>query len=291
MSFKSRVRSYVERVENQLESCLPKADDIPIQLHAAMRHAVFNGGKRLRPLLAYATGEVLEIPPERIDSVAVAVELIHCYSLVHDDLPAMDDDDLRRGQPTVHRAFDDATAILAGDALQGLAFEALASSGYDGSQEAVKLLARAAGSRGMAGGQALDLQFESTCPDRETLEKMFKLKTGALLSTTVMMAAALGSRVPADVADNLKRFGECIGIAFQIKDDLLDIEGETRVIGKPAGSDLVQHKATWPGLFGLQAARERIDELMDETRECLNRLPGDTEPLNWLAERIVSRDH
>lgn len=287
MAFEQRIQNYIDRTDASLHQLLPSAGTVPKNLAEAMRYAVFNGGKRIRPLLTYAAAEALNIDAAQVDIQAAAVELIHCYSLVHDDLPAMDDDDLRRGQPTVHRAFDEATAILAGDGLLPLAFEALAESGA--AAEVMAVLANAAGARGMVGGQALDLSFEATRPDRQALETMFRLKTGALIRAATEMPAA--GRFPADdpVRRALVKYAESIGLAFQIVDDLLDIEGTTEQIGKPAGSDLQHDKATWPALFGIEASREQAESLMQQASRALERLPGDTGGLAWLGRRIVHR--
>ncbi len=289
MAFQQRIQAYTERTNAGLERLLPTASSGQSSLHDAMRYAVFNGGKRIRPLLSYAAAEALAIIPESVDAQAAAVELIHCYSLVHDDLPAMDDDDLRRGQPTVHRAFDEATAILAGDGLLTLAFEALALA--DAPAGVVGVLAQAAGAHGMVGGQALDLSFESTRPDKAQLEQMFRQKTGALIRAAVEMPAA--SVVCSSDRDReraaLVEYAEAIGLAFQIVDDLLDIEGTTEQIGKPAGSDMERNKATWPALFGVKIAREQARALLQQAERALEQLPGDTGGLIWLGRRIVER--
>ncbi|MDT8408200.1 MAG: polyprenyl synthetase family protein [Wenzhouxiangellaceae bacterium] len=274
-------------MESTLEAWLGDPGQEPKTLNAAMHYAVFNGGKRIRPLLCFAAAEALDLEPGRVDPMAAAVELIHCYSLVHDDLPAMDDDDLRRGKPTIHRAFDEATAILAGDALQTLAFGGLAQTAAP--LGAIEELARASGSRGMAGGQAMDLAFEATRPGREQLETMFQMKTGALIRAAVVMPATLLHPPEDPVRKALIEYAESIGLAFQIVDDLLDIEGSTDEIGKPSGSDARQNKATWPMLFGIDAARERSDQLMETANAALARIPGNTEGLAWLGSRIVNR--
>lgn len=286
MGFSERANGYIERVEATLDRWLPAESAEPQALHAALRYAVFNGGKRIRPLLSFAAAEATDLSPSDVDAMAAAVELIHCYSLVHDDLPAMDDDDLRRGKPTVHKAFDEATAILAGDALLTLAFEGMARDRV--SAAAIGELAAASGSAGMVGGQAMDMAFEATKPTREALERMFRKKTGALIRAAVVMPmAARGADDPLYRA--LGEYAEAIGLAFQIVDDLLDIEGSTEEIGKPAGSDAARDKATWPALFGLEASRRHADELTEAAWSALSRLPGETEGLRWLGERIVQR--
>lgn len=288
MPFADRTPELIQRVENTLDAWLPPETENPTSLHQAMRYAVFNGGKRIRPLLCYASAELLEVEPERVDAIAAAIELIHCYSLVHDDLPAMDDDDLRRGQPTVHRAFDEATAILCGDALQTLAFAGLAE--HAANTRLIVYLARASGSRGMAGGQALDLMFESTRPDQAAIERMFQLKTGALLTAAVMMPALQQPDMNDSAQKPLQDFAESVGLAFQIIDDLLDVEGTSEQIGKPAGSDQAQEKASWPILFGIEPARRRAQVLVDTAAFSLKQLNGNTEPLHWMAERILRRN-
>lgn len=286
----------VARVNDALKSRLNAAPEQADRLREAMHYVVFNGGKRVRPLLVYASGQWLDLPTEQLDAPACAVELIHCYSLVHDDLPAMDDDDLRRGRPTAHLAFDEATAILAGDALQAMAFEILSSDERlgkhpDGALDMIAQLARSCGVGGMAGGQSLDLLMEGTHPDQQSIEHMFQLKTGALIESSILMPCALRTDLDRSRRDLLARFARNIGLAFQIRDDLLDIEGQPEIIGKATGADQAHHKASWPGLFGLEAARKRIDELADEALECLDRLDGDTSMLAWLARRLVRRDH
>jgi len=286
MHFSDRADDYRTRVESTLDRWLPAEHDDPPTLHRAMRYSVFNGGKRIRPLLTYAAAEVIGLSLNEADAMGAAVELVHCYSLVHDDLPAMDNDDLRRGKPTVHKAFDEATAILAGDALLTLSFAGMARAGTP--VEAIGELAGAAGSTGMVGGQAMDLSFEATRPTRESLEAMFRRKTGALIRAAVVMpAAACHSNDPVRLA--LVEYAEAIGLAFQIIDDLLDVEGSTEEIGKPAGSDLERDKATWPALFGTGAARQHADALIETAWAALERLPGDTDGLRWLGERIINR--
>jgi farnesyl diphosphate synthase len=291
-----RCRGLVDRVEAALKAHLTAGQGDGDLLHQAMQYAVFNGGKRLRPLLVYATGLALGLEPEELDAPACAVELIHCYSLVHDDLPAMDDDDLRRGRPTTHLAFDEATAILAGDALQALAFEILANDTRLSRQPAAGLamiaeLTRACGANGMAGGQSLDLQMEGRRPDQQAVEHMFALKTGALIRASVLMPCALVADPPARCTTALRRFADAIGLAFQIRDDLLDIEGQTEILGKAAGADQAHDKASWPALFGVEAARTRITDLKDEADRCLAAVDGDTQLLEWLGERLVQRDY
>jgi farnesyl diphosphate synthase len=289
--FQQRIDYYTDRVAKKLDSVLPEPGVEPGRLHEAMRYSVFNGGKRVRPLLVYATGECLDVSEHQLDAPAAAIELIHAFSLVHDDLPAMDDDDLRRGKPTVHRQFDEATAILAADALQPLAFSVLADiDGVSGDRQVrlVKLIADACGSIGMTGGQSIDLRAEGRALDVAEVEHMYALKTGALIHASIMSAALLADNTPAEHTAALEGFSRAIGVAFQIRDDLLDVEGHTDVIGKTAGSDERLNKATYPGLFGVEASRRRCDELLSEGLQYLEVLDGPGS-LAWLAQFIVDR--
>lgn len=291
-SFEDRIDYYQQRIDERLDRALPKAATIPGRLHDAMRYAVFNGGKRVRPLLVYATGECLGVSPGQLDSPAMAIELIHAFSLVHDDLPAMDDDDLRRGKPTVHIQFDEATAILAADALQPLAFSVLAAvtGTSDSTRTAlVRLVAEAAGSIGMTGGQSIDLSAEGQSLSVAELEHMYSLKTGALIHAAIMSACLLRDDLDRGHVDALDGFGRLVGVAFQIKDDILDVEGETDVIGKPSGSDEKLGKATYPSLFGIEASRTRCNELLEQALARLDQFGTEAAPLEWLARYIVAR--
>ena len=290
--FSDRVPDYTRRVAGKLSSALPEPSVTPCRLHEAMRYSVLNGGKRIRPLLVYATGEALGIHTDCLDAPAVAIELIHAFSLVHDDLPAMDNDDLRRGRPTVHRQFDEATAILAADALQPLAFRVLATAeGCTQAQRAqlVEIVAQACGSLGMTGGQSIDLSSEGLHLPEAELEHMYSLKTGALIEAAVVSATVLSDSLPAEKRDALLRFSRNIGVAFQIKDDILDVVGETDVIGKRAGSDQRLQKATYPSLFGVDAAGKRCDALLRAGMEELDAFGSAAEPLRWLSQYIVER--
>jgi len=292
VTFENRIAHYTERVASKLDSVLPAAAHSPKLLHDAMRYAVFNGGKRVRPLLVYAAGECLQVPQPILDAPAAAIELIHAFSLVHDDLPAMDDDDLRRGKPTVHRQYDEATAILAADALQPLAFSVLADIADASPQTAsrlVKLVADACGSLGMTGGQSLDLSAEGRELDVDEIEHMYAMKTGALIHASVVSAAMLSDTVSAEQAASIDAFGRTIGIAFQIKDDILDVEGETEIIGKQSGADQRLNKATYPGLVGIEKARQRCDELLESALQKLDDFGEDAASLRWLARFIVER--
>ncbi len=292
MKFEDRIDRYTQRVNNCLDAALPPAALAPERLHEAMRYAVFNGGKRVRPLLTYATGECLGIDARYLDAPAVAIELIHAFSLVHDDLPAMDDDDLRRGKPTVHIQYDEATAILAADALQPLAFGVLANLegvSADARTALVRLIADACGSTGMTGGQSIDLAAEGEQLGAQELERMYSMKTGALIHAAIVSACIVHDDLPPEKADALDAFGRSIGIAFQIRDDILDVEGETRVIGKPAGADERLDKATYPKLFGVEESRRRCAELLDGALSNLQIFGDDASPLEWLARFIVDR--
>ena len=291
-TFENRVGHYTERVANALDSILPAATDEPRLLHDAMRYAVFNGGKRVRPLLVYAAGECLQVPAQSLDAPAVAIELVHAFSLVHDDLPAMDDDALRRGKPTVHCKYDEATAILAADALQPLAFSVLASTSELTPQvrsRLVKLVADACGSLGMTGGQSLDLSAEGQDLSVEQIEQMYAMKTGALIHASVVAAALVAEPLPSAQSAAIDAFGRTIGIAFQIKDDILDVTGETEIIGKQAGADQRLRKATYPGLLGVARAKQRCDELLASALEKLDDFGEAAAPLRWLARYIVER--
>lgn len=291
-TFENRIGQYSERVASALDAVLPAETDEPRLLHNAMRYAVFNGGKRVRPLLVYAAGECLQVPAKSLDAPATAIELMHTFSLVHDDLPAMDDDDLRRGKPTVHRKYDEATAILAADALQPLAFSVLASA-PDLSPQArtriVKMVADACGSLGMTGGQSLDLMAEGQQLSVEQIEQMYAMKTGALIHASVMSAALVAENLSSRQTAAIDAFGRTIGIAFQIKDDILDVTGDTEVIGKQAGADQKLSKATYPGLRGVANATLRCDELLASSLEKLDDFGDAAAPLRWLARFIVDR--
>ncbi len=292
-SLADKAAAWSERIAGCLDRALPASDQTPCRLHEAMRYAVLSGGKRVRPLLVYATGECLGVDPGKLDAPAAAIELIHAFSLVHDDLPAMDDDELRRGKPTVHRQFDEATAILAADALQPLAFHVIASSAaLDNNEKAaiVKTVSEACGSRGMTGGQSIDLASEGQTLSAHELAEMHYLKTGALIRACVISASCLANDLSAEKQAALDQFSRDIGLAFQIRDDILDVAGETGVIGKQAGADKKLSKATWPALFGLEEAHRRCDELLESGTRQLSVFGADAELLNLLAAYIVERE-
>lgn len=294
-AFAERVAAYQQRLRDSFERWLPAASCYPARLHEAMRYAS-DGGKRLRPLLVYAAGETLGLNPRALDAAACAIELIHVYSLVHDDLPAMDDDDLRRGRPTTHKAYDEATAILVGDGLQALAFHVLAcdqDAGLTAEQrlQMVAILADAAGSRGMVGGQAVDLQSEGQQLTLAELEALHVHKTGAMIRACILLAAAAAPALPDAQRDALDRYGKAIGLAFQIQDDVLDIESSSALLGKTAGKDEASLKSTYPAVMGLPAAKARAAELFDTARQALAPFNDAAEPLLWLARHIEGRDH
>ena len=285
-----RLARWLQRVEAELETSLPPPDQPPHGLHRAMRHAVLGGGKRVRPLLVYAAGCAVDANEADLDAAAAAVELVHAFSLVHDDLPAMDDDALRRGQPTVHVAFDEATAILAGDALQALAFERLARADVPAALRVdwLATLASASGAAGMCGGQALDMDGTGAALALPELERLHALKTGALIRAAVRMGGLAGTRDPERLA-SLDRFAAALGMAFQIRDDLLDIEASSDQLGKTAGKDQAQGKSTYPALLGPDGAREALARQAGLMDASLAQLHGDLEPLRVLSRLVVER--
>ena len=285
-----------KRFESALDQALPGEGVAPERLHQAMRYAVLDGGKRVRPVLVYAAGDALGLERNVLDGPACAVELIHAYSLVHDDLPAMDDDDLRRNKPTCHRAFDEATAILAGDALQTLAFQLLVRNRQMIATPEIRLkmietLAIASGSRGMAGGQALDLQAVGHEIDLVQLENMHIHKTGALIRASVTLGALQAQGADERILQGLDHYAKCIGLAFQVQDDILDVIGDTEELGKTQGKDQANDKPTYPALIGLDESRRMTERLCAEALDSLQSLDQRANPLRWLAEYIVQRRH
>lgn len=294
MSLNERLQVYQSCAENALDYWLPAADVQPCHLHEAMRYAVLGNGKRVRPVLVYAAGEAFGVDLENLNSPACAVELIHAYSLIHDDLPAMDNDDLRRGRPTCHKAFDEATAILAGDALQALAFHILAHSqdikvNAEQRLKMIDILAHASGSRGMAGGQAIDLASVGKKLNIAELENMHIHKTGALIRASVELGALSSEDIEITAFDKVSHYAKCIGLAFQIQDDILDVESDTETLGKPQGSDIQRNKPTYPDLLGLEGARKAARELHDEALDSLADFDGKADPLRWIANYIIER--
>ncbi len=283
---------WLERTEEQLQDALPDPELAPQRLHQAMRYAALGGGKRMRPMLVYATGYLFAAEEARLDAAAVAVELIHAYSLVHDDLPAMDDDDLRRGRPTTHIAFDEATAILAGDALQTRAFEILASAWMPASLalNCVQTLAGASGAAGMCGGQALDIDATGQQQAVADLKHMHGLKTGALIRAAVRMGALCGEASDAQLAQ-LDSFADTLGLAFQVRDDILDVEASSEQLGKTAGKDQAQDKSTFPSLLGMDGAKATLAELGAAMQAALIPFGQRAAALAALAELTVRRSH
>ncbi|SFN37182.1 polyprenyl synthetase family protein [Marinobacter pelagius] len=280
-------------VDAELDRCIDQsaASD---RLQDAMRYSVLGGGKRIRPALCLAAARAMGQASNSALAPACAVELIHAYSLIHDDLPAMDDDELRRGRPTTHIAFDEATAILAGDALQALAFGLLANgSGLDTESRLamVQELARAAGHQGMVGGQAIDLESVGKTLTLTQLETMHRHKTGALIEASVRMGALSAEQVDSSELDALTTYARVLGLAFQVQDDLLDIEGSTDVIGKPQGSDVARSKPTYPALLGLDGARQHLAELLQTAKASLERFGPEADPLRAMADYVVARTH
>lgn len=290
------IRRYQSRIEQVLDRCLQLADPGTPRLLEAMRYSVLGGGKRLRPVLVYCTGEALGARPQTLDAAAAAVELIHAYSLVHDDLPAMDDDDLRRGQPTCHKAYDEGTAVLAGDALQCLAFDVLASDVEPGMSaearlQALRILAHGIGTAGMAGGQAIDLEAVGRRLDIAQLEDMHRRKTGALLKASVLLGAVAAGVTSGPEYAALDRFGAELGLAFQIQDDILDVEGDVATLGKAVGADAALEKPTYPSLLGMDRARQLAQQARDNALDSLAVLGTRGAALARLAHFVVDRRH
>ncbi|HEY0681870.1 MAG TPA: farnesyl diphosphate synthase [Steroidobacter sp.] len=295
-NFAVQLKIWQARVEHELSARLPAIDVQPSRLHEAIRYSVLGGGKRVRPTLVYATGAALGIPETTLDAAACAVELIHAYSLVHDDLPAMDNDDLRRGRPTCHKAFDEATAILVGDSLQVLAFELLASGSGAPADPAVRLklvqlLAVASGTNGMAGGQALDLAAIGRKLSVADVEEMHVRKTGALIHAAVMMAAACAPNLSETTWRALDDYARAIGLAFQIQDDLLDVEGDVAVIGKATGADRALDKPTYPSVAGVEPSRQRMNELHARALAALKVTGLQAAPLAAMSDWLVLRKY
>jgi farnesyl diphosphate synthase len=283
--------AWTSRIEAALDRTLQQSDSSP-NLDAAMRYAALGGGKRLRPMLAYAAGKAFGATEESIDAAAIAAELIHAFSLVHDDLPAMDDDDLRRGRPTVHIAFDVATAILAGDALQALAFQVLADAPLPAGIRValVSELARASGAAGMCAGQALDMAATGQTLDLERLELLHSLKTGALIRASVRMGA-LSAGATREAFGPLDRYADALGLAFQIRDDILDVESSSAQLGKTVGKDHAQGKSTYPGLLGIPRSRQRLEALSETMQAALEPLGPPADALRKLAKFAIARSN
>ena len=295
-SITDRLTCYRNRVDQALLKHLPEANQTGTTLEAAMQYATLNGGKRIRPVLVYATGKAFHADPEILDVPACAIEFMHAYSLVHDDLPSMDDDDLRRGNPTCHIKYGEATAILAGDALQALAFTTLAISLKDKLDPSTIInmmdeLGRASGIEGMAAGQAIDLQAVGQTLDLAQLEAMHRCKTGALIKASVILGATCAHVSDVSVLANLRTYGDAIGLSFQIVDDILDVIGDTEVLGKTQGADIALNKPTFPSIMGLDGARAHADQQRDRAIDALHGYGEEFDELRDLASYIVSRSH
>jgi farnesyl diphosphate synthase len=287
--FQSRIDDFLKQ---KLE-CLAINDK---KLHQAMSYGLLIGGKRIRPYLVYITGEALGVDLNDLDGIAGAIECIHAYSLLHDDLPAMDDDDLRRGKPTCHKAFDEATAILAGDSLQTLAFDIIANHNFSKTvkPKQIKLiqqLVTASGYQGMCGGQALDLAATDKIITLEELEILHSLKTGALLEASVLMAAECSPEISNQEKEALKVYAQRVGLAYQVRDDIIDITSTQEQLGKPTGSDLASNKSTYPALLGLQGSQQKAENLFQQALQALDSLPYNTQPLTEFATFIIKRSH
>jgi len=285
-----------QRVESFFDRNLPSKNQAPTTLHGAIRYSAMNGGKRIRPALVYATAETLGLELFSVDCIAASIELMHSYSLIHDDLPAMDDDDLRRGKPTCHRAYDEATAILAGDAMQALAFSVLTDTSVPGPDSAIRSqlthqLALAVGSLGMAGGQAMDLAAVDKNISIEALEFIHRQKTGCLIRACIDMTQTCCTALNKNQRSSLLEFGEHLGIAFQIRDDILDVISDTDTLGKPQGSDRDQNKPTYVSILGLEESEKRCDKFYQQAIACLEDFKGESRWLRMLAEHIVCRKH
>ena len=292
--FQSRLETYQKRVNAALDKYLPTEDPPEHNLAEAIRYSVIGGGKRIRPAMVYAAGEAMGVSTDLLDIPACAVEMIHAYSLVHDDLPAMDDDDLRRGRPTCHKAFDEATAMLAGDALQALAYEILAKDDHveltpEHRIEMLSLLTEASGAHGMAGGQAVDLASVGKHLTLAQLEQMHRLKTGALIRASVLLGGMCKQYVSKEEIDMLSEYALCIGLSFQIQDDILDVVGDTETLGKPQGSDEEQKKPTFPAIIGLEESRKRALEQHQLALKILEPLDKKGDSLRQLSAYIVER--
>ena len=294
IAFQEWLKTHSERVESALDRLLDSQQTIPYRLHEAMRYAAQGGGKRIRPLLVYAAGQLGDQSSfqktEMLDAAAVAVECIHAYSLVHDDMPCMDDDDLRRGRPTVHKAFDEATALLVGDALQTRAFEVLANAPGDANQrlKLIACLAAASGSRGMAGGQAIDLESVGKKLDLPGLKQMHAMKTGALLSCAVELGG-IAANLNAEQLTQLNQYSKALGLAFQIVDDVLDATADSQTLGKTAGKDAAANKPTYVTLMGLDYAQQQAKELQEIAMSSLDGFGNQAQALKDLALLVVNR--
>lgn len=290
-TFQLWMKSIQGEVEVSLQEYLPSVQATPQRLHEAMAYAVLDGGKRVRPLLVFAAGKLFNAPQELLSRAACAVEMIHAYSLVHDDMPCMDDDALRRGKPTVHKKYDEATALLVGDALQAQAFLVLSESVASAEQKLpmIQLLAQASGSVGMCGGQAIDLASVGLSLTREQLEQMHRLKTGALLRASVILGAMSGKRLESNEIAALDAYSAAIGLAFQVVDDVLDATADSATLGKTAGKDAADNKPTYVSLLGLEASQQLAQQLCQDAHQALTIFGESAQHLHDLADLIVQR--
>jgi len=284
-------QSKVQQVEAALSKLLPLQSTEPKRLHEAMRYSTLNGGKRIRAMLVYATGHLLGLSNPVLDDIACSIELIHAYSLIHDDLPSMDDDDLRRGKPSCHKAFDEATAVLAGDALLTLAFETLSHADCSAEQKisCIQLLSQASGSLGMVGGQAIDLENEGKSVSIAEIENMHLHKTGALICSCITLAASLKLALDNEQFLQLKNYAQCVGLAFQVQDDILDETSSTETLGKTQGKDQQANKSTYPSLLGLSASKKFANRLHDDAISSLSSFDDRADYLRQIAHFTVSR--
>jgi farnesyl diphosphate synthase len=294
--FGAQLETWRLRMERALAARLPEPHRVPARLHEAMRYSVLGGGKRIRPALLFATARTLGMSEDEVEAAACAIELVHVYSLVHDDLPAMDDDDLRRGRPTCHKAYDEATALLVGDALQPLAFQLLASDPALPPSPAIRLrlidmLAQAIGTFGMAGGQAIDLAVQGMRLDITQVEDMHARKTGAVIRASVLMAAECAPPMDPGLYTALTRFAAALGLAFQIQDDLLDVTGDTLILGKATGADSERAKPTHPAIIGIAASQQRVRLLHSQAINALAPFGDSADSLRFLAHWLLSRQH
>ena len=292
-TFEEKINEYREEIDNYLNSKLPSGDIPPKNLHQAMNYSVMNGGKRIRPLLTFASAESLKVDPKKLMPAAAAIEFLHCFSLVHDDLPCMDDDDLRRGHPSTHKVYGEAAAILAADALLSLSFEILATDYSFGGTSSINtslisLISSATGSSGITGGQQLDLNAEENIIEQSEVEHIYRQKTGKLLRACIL-APTCFIEISLEKKTALERYVDALGLAFQIKDDVLEAEGSSQIIGKSSKSDIKKQKASFPIIFGLDISKKRIHELLDLAQNEISIFGDNAQPLKYMAESIINR--
>ena len=292
-TFEEKINEYREEIDNYLNSKLPSGDIPPKNLHQAMNYSVMNGGKRIRPLLTFASAQSLKVDPKKLMPAAAAIEFLHCFSLVHDDLPCMDDDDLRRGHPSTHKVYGEATAILAADALLSLSFEILATDYSFGGTPSINtslisLISSATGSSGITGGQQLDLNAEENIIEQSEVEHIYRQKTGKLLRACIL-APTCFIEISLEKKTALERYVDALGLAFQIKDDVLEAEGSSQIIGKSSKSDIKKQKASFPIIFGLDISKKRIHELLDLAQNEISIFGDNAQPLKYMAESIINR--